>query len=284
LNRAPLALAALAAAGSAWAQGQPEQDQANYGRLAPHPVASLYARYGPIEQGALVEGRTAPGARLTLDGRQIPVAADGSFIIGIDRDAGPTLTLVRDGTTSRTWPVPRRAWPVQHVDIARQPDGATDDFLRRREPELARINAARARGSDSQGWRQVFAWPARGRISGRFGSQRIYRGAPGGYHSGVDVAPGAGAPVRAPADGLVVLAAPGFSLEGNLVILDHGMGLSSAFLHLSRIDVTEGQRVAQGELIGAVGATGRATGPHLHWSLTWNGARLDPQRVAGPMN
>ena len=104
------------------------------------------------------------------------------------------------------------------------------------------------------------------------------------YHSGVDVAPGAGALVVAPADGVVTLAPPpAFSLEGNLVILDHGMGLSSAFLHLARASVRPGQAVRQGQPIGTVGATGRATGPHLHWSLVWNGARIDPQAVAGPM-
>ncbi len=148
---------------------------------------------------------------------------------------------------------------------------------------MLRAQAARARCSQTAGWRNEFIWPARGRISGRFGSQRIYRGEPGSYHGGVDVAAPTGSPVVAPADGVVVLAAPGFSLEGNLVIVDHGFGLSSSFLHLSRIDVSEGQTIRQGERIGAVGATGRATGPHLHWALTWNGAKLDPERVVPAM-
>jgi murein DD-endopeptidase MepM/ murein hydrolase activator NlpD len=122
----------------------------------------------------------------------------------------------------------------------------------------------------SDGWRQRFIWPTTGRISGRFGSQRVYRGEPASFHSGVDVAPGAGAPVVAPADGVVVLAGPpAFSLEGNLLIIDHGMGLNSAFLHLASQAVRQGQRVRQGQLIGTVGATGRATGPHLHWSMKW---------------
>ena len=114
-----------------------------------------------------------------------------------------------------------------------------------------------------------------------FGSQRVYRGGvPAAYHSGIDIAAGAGAPVVAPADGVVTLAPPpAFSLEGNLVIVDHGMGLTSAFLHLSRASVRVGDRVRQGQQIGRVGATGRATGPHLHWSLVWNGARLDPQAL-----
>ncbi len=165
--------------------------------------------------------------------------------------------------------------------MARPTGGPTPEYARLREAELARIGAARTQRPDTSGWSQQLIWPARGRISGAFGTQRIYRGGvPAAYHSGVDIAAGGGAPVVAPADGVVTLAPPpSFSLEGNLVIVDHGMGLTSAFLHLSRASVRVGQRVRQGQEIGRVGATGRATGPHLHWSLVWNGARIDPQAV-----
>ena len=136
----------------------------------------------------------------------------------------------------------------------------------------------------SQGWRQSFVWPATGRISGRFGSQQVYRGEPGSYHTGIDIAGSGGTPYVAPADGVVVLAAEApFTLEGNLLIIDHGMGLSSAFLHSSELLVSEGETVRQGQTIGRIGATGRATGPHLHWGLTWRGARLDPLLFTGPM-
>lgn len=146
-----------------------------------------------------------------------------------------------------------------------------------RGPELERIAAARARETGAQGWRESFIRPASGRYSGFFGSQRVYRGEPGAYHSGLDIAGGAGGQVVAPASGVVVLAADApFTLEGNLLIIDHGQGLNSAFLHLSRIDVREGEAVSKGQPIGRIGATGRTTGPHLHWSLKWHGARLDP--------
>ncbi|MGB3803799.1 MAG: M23 family metallopeptidase, partial [Sphingopyxis granuli] len=149
---------------------------------------------------------------------------------------------------------------------------------------LAQIRAARAVQADSDGWRQTFRWPATGRLSGFFGSQRVYQGKPGSYHSGTDVAVPAGTPFRAPADGVVVLAAAvPFTLEGHLLIVDHGMGLNSAFLHCQRLDVAVGDRVAQGQVLGTVGRTGRATGPHLHWGLMWRGARLDPGTLAGPM-
>jgi murein DD-endopeptidase MepM/ murein hydrolase activator NlpD len=244
---------------------------------------------GRIEQGAVLAG-SAPGASaVRLGADEVPVAPDGRFVIGLDRDAPASLTLqVRypDGrTVDRPLTVAPRAWRLEHVSVARRPSIPSAEFERLRAPEIARINTARAVNAASDGWRQRFLWPARGRISGVFGSQRIYRGEPGAYHSGVDVAGGAGAPVVAPADGVVVLAAADkpFTLEGHLLIIDHGMGLNSAFLHLSQIDVKHGDRVRQGQRIGAIGASGRTTGPHLHWAVKWRSARVDPVSLAGPM-
>jgi murein DD-endopeptidase MepM/ murein hydrolase activator NlpD len=243
---------------------------------------------GAAAQAGLMRGIVPPGTvALDLDGRPVRLAPDRRFIIGFDRDAPPAAVLTArfaDGhVVRRSIAVARRSWRIQHINLARGTGGPSPEYARIREGELARIGAARAQGSDAVGWAQSFIWPARGRLSGAFGAQRIYRGGvPAAYHSGADIAAGAGALVVAPADGLVVLAPPpGFSLEGNLVILDHGMGLSSAFLHLSSASVRAGDRVRQGQSVGRVGATGRATGPHLHWTIMWNGARLDPQTVAG---
>ena len=157
--------------------------------------------------------------------------------------------------------------------------------MARRRPELDAIWNAREKRTGAGGWSQQFIWPVTGRISGRFGSQRIYRGEPGSYHSGIDISTGtSGTPYVAPADGVVVLAADDFSLEGKLLIIDHGQGLNSAFLHSSELLVKEGDRVKQGQVIGRIGASGRATGPHLHWSLKWFNARLDPLLFTGPMS
>jgi murein DD-endopeptidase MepM/ murein hydrolase activator NlpD len=245
---------------------------------------------GRAVQGGLVRGRAPPGTTaLRLGGEPVTLAPDGRFLIGFDRDQPATALLtarLADGRlVEQAIAVERRRWPIERIDIARPSSGVPDEaYRRRREAELARIRAARAQRTGATGWQQSLIWPARGRISGLFGAQRIYRGVPAAYHGGVDVAAGGGAPVVAPADGIVVLAGPpSFSLEGNLVIVDHGMGLNSAFLHLARVEVQVGQPVRRGQRIGTVGATGRATGPHLHWSLTWNGARLDPQLAAGPM-
>lgn len=254
------------------------------------PPAGRILLSGTPGQGALVPGTAPSGtARLTLDGVVVPVARNGRFVIAFDRDAPAAATLVAtlvDGrTVSLPLGVPPRTWRIERLDRVAKVPVPSADFARRRPAELARIAAARRIESVADGWRQRFVWPVTGRISGLFGSQRIYRGEPGSYHSGVDVARPTGTPVVAPADGVVTLAADApFTLEGNLLLIDHGMGLNSAFLHLSRIDVAVGARVRQGEQIGAIGATGRVSGPHLHWAMKWRDARIDPMLVAGAMN
>lgn len=244
---------------------------------------------GVAEQGGLMRGIVPARTRtLTLDGQPLAFARDGAFVIAFDRDAPPAavlLAMTADGRLlRRDVAVAQRRWDIQSLPTLHRGTSPTPDFVRRRADELRQINAARAIGADSEGWRQAFLWPVTGRISGVFGSQRIYAGEPGAYHSGVDVARPAGTPVVAPADGVVILAAAApFTLEGNLLMIDHGMGLNSAFLHLSKILVAPGEHVVRGQLIGLIGMTGRATGPHLHWGLKWHDRRIDPALLAGAM-
>jgi murein DD-endopeptidase MepM/ murein hydrolase activator NlpD len=254
------------------------------------PVAPQIALSGAPTQGAALLG-SAPAAtvELRLGDRLVPVDADGRFLIAFDRDAPATTRLtarLADGRIiDRPLTVAPRDWRIERIGAPLRPRKSTEAFLALRKPELDQIAAARDRVTDAQGWRQRFIWPRIGRISGLFGAQRVYQGQPGAYHGGVDVAGATGEPVVAPADGVVILAADHpFTLEGNLLMIDHGHGLNSAFLHLSRIDVVTGQHVTQGQRIGAIGATGRATGPHLHWGMKWNDARIDPLLLAGPMS
>lgn len=244
---------------------------------------------GTILQGGLAFGTVPPGTvTLLFDGTPISFAEDGRFLIAFDRDAPAQAVLdartADNVTLRRTLAIAPRAWQIESLPTLPKGTTPTPEFLARRKLELDQITAARAVASASTGWRQRFIWPVTGRISGVFGSQRIYAGEPGAYHSGVDVARPEGTGIVAPADGVVILAAATpFSLEGNLLMIDHGMGLNSAFLHLSRIDVALGQTVRQGQKLGAIGMTGRATGPHLHWSLRWREARVDPQPLVPPM-
>lgn len=244
---------------------------------------------GPFNQGGIALGRAPSDAvALTLDGKPVDVASDGRFLIGFGRDAAASAELVvrrADGSTeTRTLPVAPRSWRIENLASLPRVPRSSAEFERLRPLELEEIASARTVASGSQGWRQRFAWPVIGRISGLFGSQRIYRGEPGAYHSGVDVARPTGTPFFAPADGVVILATDRpFTLEGYLLMIDHGMGLNSAFLHLSRIDVKAGDVVTQGQMLGTIGASGRATGPHLHWGMKWRDERLDPLLVAGAM-
>ena len=241
-----------------------------------------------VRQGGLVRGRIGGLAALALDGRPLPIAPDGGFLVGFGRDAPEAAMLTgklsNGAAFSRALRVARVSWPLRNLPTLPKGTPRTPEEIARRAAEVARVDAARAVSHPVNGWRQRFAWPVVGRISGVFGSQTIYAGEPGSYHTGVDIARSVGTPVLAPADGIVVLASPPqFSVEGNLLIIDHGMSLSSAFLHLSRIDVPVGARVRRGQVLGAIGATGRATGPHLHWGMVWRGVRVDPQRIAGAM-
>ena len=253
------------------------------------PTTFIYS--GELTQGGWIRGQAPAGTvSARLDDQALALDIAGRFFAAFDRDAGATAMLVARLADGRTIESPLaispRAWDIERVDLARMQGKTTEEFWRVREPELARIEAARARDHDVGGWRQDFVWPVKGRISGRFGSQRIYRGGEAGsYHSGLDIATGeSGTPYVAPADGVVVLAAENpFTLEGLLLIIDHGGGLNSAFLHSSRLAVREGETVRRGQHIGDIGATGQATGPHLHWSLKWRDTRLDPLLFLGPM-
>lgn len=239
---------------------------------------------GTAVQGGLVTGRAPKGAvSVLLNNAELTLSPEGLFLLGFDRDAPMQASLVAvlaDGRkVERIVPVALGNWRIENVS-ANLTGGAKSsaEFQARRSAEIARIEAARASRNNSNGWRQTFIRPAAGRISGLFGAQRIYNGAPGSYHSGMDIAAPEGREFVAPADGIVTLAADdAFTLEGHLLMIDHGMGLNSAFLHASELLVKEGDIVKQGQVIGRVGATGRASGPHLHWGMKWNSARIDPK-------
>ena len=272
------------------AAGSNAPNPATAGEFQPVGGPAAFTIAGELTQGGWLRGQAPAGAVSARLGEQ-DLALDGSgkFFAAFDRDAGQNITLsamlAGGRTVERPLTISPRTWNIERVNLARPTGPASEAFMQRRRPELAQINAARAVNAVSSGWSQTFIWPVKGRISGRFGSQRIYAGVPGSYHSGIDITTGeSGTPYVAPADGVVVLASQTpFSLEGYLLIIDHGMGLNSAFLHNSSLAVKTGDVVRQGQHVGNIGSTGSATGPHLHWSLKWRDSRLDPLLFAGPM-
>lgn len=235
-------------------------------------------------QGALVFGKVPAGSTVHYGARVLRGTAYGTVVFGIGRDEqGPVEVSVTraDGTSeTKTILVMPRDWPIERIQGV--PTATVDPppaIAARIEREQALVSAARLRDDERVDFAQRFIWPVQGRISGRFGNQRVYNGQPKSPHSGMDIAAPSGTPVLAPAAGVVTFANPDLYLTGGTVLLDHGHGVSSNFLHLSRIDVNVGDRVAQGQIIGAVGATGRANGPHLHWGMNWFDVRVDPLLV-----
>jgi murein DD-endopeptidase MepM/ murein hydrolase activator NlpD len=251
-------------------------------------AAGTLSLEGALTQGGLVRGKTEAGAAVTLDGRAVRVAPDGSFVLGFGREAPAEAMLditFADGSREhRSLAIAARQYDVQRIDgLPPQqvtPDAAMDERIKR---EAALISAARKADSDLLFFEAPLRWPALGPISGVYGSQRILNGEPRTPHMGVDIAAPRGTPVMAAAAGTVMLAERDLFFTGGTVIIDHGYGLATTYQHMDRVDVTVGQHVEASAPIGTVGATGRVTGPHLHWSLNWYDVRLDPMLAAGPM-
>ena len=253
-------------------------------------AATPFSLRGELVQGGVVFGEVPPGSQVTQDGKPVRVGRGGEFLLGFDRDA-PAVSQVEitlpDGSRHPVeLAVAAREYDVQRIDglpPAKVTPRSPEDLERIRR-DAAAVAAARTRDDDRPDFLAGFEWPARGRISGVYGSQRILNGEPRRPHYGVDVAAPTGTPVTAPAPGVVTLAAPDLFFSGGTVILDHGHQLSSSFLHLHRLHVAVGDRVEQGELIGEIGATGRVTGPHLDWRMNLRDRRVDPTLLVPPMN
>ena len=257
------------------------------GALAGAQAAELRLE-GRLVQGGLMHGRTAPGSAVALDGRAVRVAADGRFVFGFGRDAAAgALLVVRapDGREERRHlEVAVRTYRITRIDglPPRQVTPSERD-LARIQAEAKLIDAATARDGDGRGFAEPVAWPALGRISGIYGSQRILNGEPRSPHRGLDIAAPAGTQVGAMASGVVSLAESDLYFTGATVMIDHGHGLHSIYCHLQDVLVAVGQRLTQGERLGTIGASGRATGPHLHWGVYWFEHAIDPALLVGPM-
>ncbi|WP_181382134.1 M23 family metallopeptidase [Shewanella sp. BC20] len=243
---------------------------------------------GQFEQGALIRGKAPAGTQISLNGEALKVTPDGHFAFGFDRDAqlSQELRLVYpDGLTEvKPLSVTKREYNIQSVkgisNKIMKPDPVAQE---RAAKDTAQVKAARGTFSEQTAFLQSFIWPLTGRISGVYGSQRIYNDVPGNPHFGVDVAAKTGTVVVAPADGVISLSVPDMFYSGGTMIIDHGYGVSSSFLHLSKLYVNAGESVKQGQAVAEVGATGRANGPHLDWRVNWFQMRLDPTTIVPSM-
>lgn len=251
-------------------------------------VASDLHFRGSWVQGGVLIGQTQPGTQVIFNQRNIPVSSEGFFVLGLSRDAG-TLAKVKtvsaDGQVkNHQYSITSRKFNIQDIKGVPQKTVTPDPEQVARAQREAQLTAkARSVTYPFTYFSEKFEWPLTGRISGVYGSQRIYNGVAGNPHWGVDIARPTGTRVKAPAQGLVTLVHGDMFYSGGTLIIDHGHGLSSTFIHLSKILVEEGETIKAGDEIAEVGATGRATGPHLDWRMNWFEERVDPTTLVGPM-
>ena len=235
-------------------------------------------------QGALIVGKTAPENKVMLNGKAIKVSASGDYVLGFSRDEKNnsvlTITSPNGEIDKRTLKPLKREYNIQRIEgIAKKIMNPNKKANIRVGEDNKKIKAARSIGSNLTAFAQGFIAPIEGTITGVYGSQRYYNGVPKWPHYGLDYAGNTGDPVKAPADGVVLMYVPDMFYSGGTMIIDHGHGVSSTFLHLSDSYVKVGDKVSKGQIVAAVGASGRATGPHLDWRINWFNVRLDPALV-----
>jgi hypothetical protein len=241
-----------------------------------------------ISQGGLLRGKLTGAGQLKALGRQVPVSPSGDFVLGVGRDYEGELELAFHSTQGQVQvlrlPVQARDYKIQRINgIAKKYMAPSEAALQRIRQEAALVRRTREKTLLLSGFQETFQWPVIGRITGVYGSQRIFNGEPRRPHYGIDIAAPAGTVVKAPASGEITMVHEDMYYSGGTVILDHGYGLSSTFLHLAEISVKEGDLLATGDSIGTVGSSGRSTGAHLDWRINWFDQRVDPALVAGPM-
>ena len=237
---------------------------------------------GHKTQGGLVIGKVTPGIKVIYKDKSIRVSEQGHFLLGFGRDEPPAVSYTLefpDGTKeNKTIAIKQRKYIEESIT------GLASNKVEPSQAEIDRITReqkyfdnARVIDDSREDFLQKFIWPMKGRISGVYGSRRILNGKPKRPHYGLDIAAPEGTPIKAPADGVVSINQQDLFYTGVTVMLDHGHGLSTLYIHMSKSEVELGQKVKQGDVIGTVGKTGRATGPHLHWGMSLFGTRLDPR-------
>jgi len=243
---------------------------------------------GNFTQGGLVIGSAPVGSQIKLSGQDVAIAKNGTFIIGFGRNASSQAGLeisYPDGRAEmRTLTIVPRKYNIQRIDglPTRKVTPKPEDIARIKADNY-KIGEVRVTVSELTDFLSGFDWPVTGPISGVYGSQRILNGNPKNPHNGVDIAAPRGSIIKAPADGIVALVHQDMFYTGKTMMINHGLGLSTVYAHMDSINVKLGQVVKKGDLIGTVGKTGRATGPHLHWGMTWKTTHLDPQLAVPPM-
>jgi len=239
---------------------------------------------GKFIQGSFILGKTEPGSEVFIDKKKVRVTSDGFFVFGLGRDRkyDVVITLNKDGNKQKiVKKVQKRKYDIQRIDgLEEKKVTPPEEVYERIERENKWISEARAIESNLTFFRKKFIVPVENAIiTGVYGSQRILNGKPKWPHYGLDFAADEGAKIKAMLDGTVTLAEPDLFYTGGTLIFDHGHGISTLYMHMKKVLVKKGQKVKQGDVIGTVGSSGRATGAHLDVRLNWFQTRLDPATV-----
>ncbi len=239
---------------------------------------------GDFIPGALIMGQTDPGNMVSVDGNPVRVSSDGHFLIGLGRDAEGSTAIRINAEQTLDFDIANRDYKIQRIEGLPTnqvtPDPTTQARIKRERPLITNVRKI----DNPQTWfTGGFMWPVIGPISGVYGSQRILNGKPRSPHNGVDIAAPKGSTIVAMGDGVVALVHDDMFYTGKTVMIDHGHGLTSVYIHMDSLLVSQGQIITKGTPIGTVGQTGRVTGPHLHWGVTLFSTHLDPMLVVGPM-
>ena len=255
--------------------------------IIPNIAESIEIIRGKPLQGGLLVLKVDNDSKLTVNGETIPVSLNGKAIVGFHRDEKEPLHLIetlRDGSKKELILKPKlRVYQEQRINgLPKNMVTPPKKVLKRIREDRKQVAKARSYLTSINGFEKVFSWPIKGIITGTYGTKRILNGKPRAPHYGIDIAAPKGTPVRAPQAGIIRMA-KNLYFTGLTIILDHGHGLSSTFLHLSGTKIKVGQRVQKNQIIGNVGSTGRSTGPHLDWRINLLKKRLDPHLIAGTM-
>ena len=243
---------------------------------------------GQYTQGGMLRGQVPKGSTLRLNGKKLSQSSTGDFVIGFGRDDALEQELELITTSGKTVAIPfklqPRTYKEQRIEgVPGRTVNPDPKHLQRIREEGRQVSQARWANSEEKGFLQNFIWPLQGPITGVYGSRRVYNGEPRRPHYGIDIAAPEGTEILAPADGVVTMAHGDMFFSGATMVIDHGLGINTSYLHMSKMLVKKGEKVQQGQVIGLVGATGRATGPHLCWRLNWFQTRLDPQLIVPAM-
>ncbi len=247
-------------------------------------VAENLSLKGDFTQGGIIRGKANPGTKIYLDKVQIKVSKEGWFIFGFGRDykksANVDLILINGSKINRKFIIKSRDWQVQRINgLPDKMVSPSKEHIKRIKEEASEVFSARNNFIDKLWFLDSFSMPVEGKITGVYGTKRILNGKNRQPHYGIDIAAPKGKEVLAPANGFVRLVARDYYFSGGTLILDHGYGLSSTFMHLEYINVKKGEIIKKGTVIGLVGNTGRSTGPHLDWRMNWFNIRVDPMLI-----